>query len=118
MNILATLPKQQPIKWVYDHLICEFNHWDICLTGLVEVDGIKMLATVEPEYDGNCHQEEIDYTLQEIAWDAECDEYLEDYRVAYKHWFHPRKVNYDGRSLEWFSDKWQRRNPIEEKAKS
>lgn len=105
------------LRWVYEHLVCEFDHYDCCIVGLVEVDGVNLLCRVEPEYESLPEDQSATYTLHDIAWDAECDEYLEDYRVAYKHWFHPRQDNYDGRSLKWFGDKWQGRNPIEEKAR-
>lgn len=89
-------------------MICEFEHWDRCLKGLVECDGQKMFCKI---------LNDDEYELRPIAWDAECDEYLADYRKAYPHWFHDEsKRSYDGRDLKWFSDKWQHRNPIEEKA--
>lgn len=99
------------IEWVYEHLVCEFDHWDICLAGLVSDGGVYRLARViDPEAD------DVQYTLHDIHWTDECNEYLEDYRVAYAHWFHTngkRETRYGGWDLGWFSDKWQHRNPIE-----
>ena len=99
--------------WVYDHLICEFEHWDVCVKGLVGRDGERLFAEIVDETD-----DEITYALRPIAWTPECDEYLADYRTSYAHWFHegkPRQL-YDGRDLKWFADKWAGRNPIAEAA--
>jgi len=99
--------------WIYDHLICEFDHWDVCITGLVERDGVKLFTGIVDETD-----DEITYELLPIKWTPECDEYLADYRKAYAHWFHEGKprVMYDGRDLKWFADKWKGRNPIADAA--
>ncbi len=101
-----------PLRRVYENLICEFDHWDICLTGLVERDGERWFCEVCGQYE-----EDIEYKLRPVKWNAECDEYLEDYRVAYKHWFYEngkRPYSYNGWDLSWFEEKWQHRNPIAE----
>lgn len=98
-----------PFEWVYNHLICEFDHWDICLTGLVDRDGEKWVCRVRDPY-----AEPVEYTLTPIEWTEECEEYLEDYRVAYKHWFYKdgKRGTYNGWPLGWFGEKWKHRNPI------
>lgn len=104
-------------EWVYEHLVCEFNHWDICLIGLVEFNGKKYLCKANNDDDSECSRK-CSYTLYEIDWNEECDEYLEDYKVAYKHWFHEngkRPYLYNNWDLSWFSEKWKHRNPIEER---
>lgn len=105
-----------PLRWVYDHLICEFTHWDICLTGLVEHNDERWFC----EVCDNGYEENVEYKLYPVLWNAECDEYLKDYRVAYKHWFHEdgkRPWSYNGWDLSWFRDKWQDRNPIADLAR-
>ena len=100
-----------PLWWVYEHLICEFQHWDICLTGLVDRNGERWFCEVYGD---------AEYMLRPVAWNAECDEYFADYRVAYKHWCREggkRSWSYGGWDLSWFRDKWQGRNPIEERAR-
>lgn len=102
------------LEFVYERMICEFTHWDICLTGLIELDGQKVFCEVKDPY-----AKDVQYDLRRVSWDDECDEYLEDYRVAYTHWFHEggkRPVSYGGWDLGWFSDKWKHRNPIAENA--
>jgi hypothetical protein len=95
--------------WVYAHLICEFEHWDICLTGLVDRNGEKWLCRVRDD-----QAENVEYTLTPIEWTPECEEYLEDYRVAYKHWFweNGQRGTYNNWPLAWFAEKWKHRNPI------
>jgi hypothetical protein len=112
-----TEPTIQSKHWVYDRLICEFDHHDICLKGLVESYGEKMFCRIVDQDSSDAQ-----YTIHRITWTPECDDYMADYRVAYVHWFHvdvdgqrPR-CTYDGWPLAWFSDKWKGRNPIEEAA--
>lgn len=109
----STAPVFVSSQWVYTNLICEFGHWDICLTGLVDRNGEKWFCKVcDPD------EEDVKYTILPVKWTEECDEYLTDYRVAYKHWFHEgaKRCSYDGWPLVWFGDKWKHRNPIEEMA--
>ena len=103
-----------PLEWVYDHLICEFSHWDICLKGLVLRNGERWFCWLGDQY---C--DDVQYTIRKVNWTPECDEYLDDYRAAYVHWFHEGKprCNYDGRPLDWFAEKWKHRNPIEDQAR-
>lgn len=99
--------------WVYEHLVCEFDHWDVCLAGLIERGGERWWCSVAEPY-----ADEVIYQLLPIAWDAECEEYLADYRVAYRHWFHegkPRPAAVPGQSCGWFYEKWENRNPIRER---
>jgi len=102
----------ESIDWIYEHLVCEFDHWDVCITGLVEFGGAKWFCNVIGDTTYNCN--EAKYRLQKVDWTPECEEYLSDYRKAYHHWFHEGKprCQYDGRPLKWFSDKWKKRNPI------
>ena len=107
--------------YVYDRMICEFNHWDVCLKGLIEVDGQKMFCEVVESED----YENLVYHIFPVAWDDVCDEYLKDYKESYHHWFHNRdhmgdmgcsnRETYDGRPLDWFTEKWQKCNPIAER---
>lgn len=97
-------------KWVYEHLVCEFDHWDFCLAGLVKVDEkyfyCKFLGDKTKTYE-----------ILPINWTEECQEYLDDYAVAYKHWFYVdghRTESYNHWDLSWFSEKWGHRSPIEE----
>ena len=103
-----------PKRWVYDHLICEFNHYDVCLKGLVERNGEKWFCWIIGEY----FEDDVQYTIRRVNWTPECEEYLSDYRKTYEHWFHDGKprCQYDGRPLDWFRDKWQGRHPIEEQS--
>lgn len=89
-------------KWVKEHLVCEFTHYDFCLSGLVFDQKYKVCII-----DKSC------YLIFEINWTCECDEYLADYKLAYHHWFKDGKA-YDGRDLSWFKQKWNGRNPIME----
>jgi len=108
------MPETVSLDWVYDHIVCEFDHWDICLVGLVERDDEKLLCRVVNQY-----ADDVKYTLHPIKWDETCQEYLEDYQVAYKHWCYidgVRQSSYTGKSIEWFHDKWGNTDPIEENA--
>lgn len=101
-------------EWTYKHLICEFDHWDICLSGLVEYDNKKWLC--KPI---NSTKKRPDYRLYLIEWDEECQEFLDDYKVVYRHWVYEnrkRKNAYNGDS-SWFLEKWKNYNPIEKKEK-
>lgn len=109
----------QSLDWVYDHLVCEFGHWDICLSGLVEFEGDKYFCkVVNPDAKYEDDDTKVLYAISPIVWNNECTEYLEDYRKAYLHWFHKdgKRCSYDGRPLDWFSEKWKHRNPIAEQA--
>lgn len=106
------------LQFVYKYLVCEFDHYDFCLKGLIKIGTryfvcINIRGRDDPE-------EEIYYNLYPIELDEECNEYLEDYRVAYKHWFHEghERCQYLCWDLSWFSEKWKHRNPIIEKIKS
>lgn len=104
-------------KFVYKYLVCEFDHYDYCLKGLVKV-GNRYFVCITTNMDGN-PEEEIYYNLFQVNLDKECLEYLDDYRVAYKHWFHEGKprCQYLHWDLTWFSEKWKHRNPILEQIK-
>ncbi len=98
------------IGQVYAHLLCEFDHWDICLTGLVLCDGaLCWCETIDVD------AEDVVYTIRPIDWTPECTEYLYDYRKAFPHWFHDVKprdpVPVDG-AMAAFREKWAGRNPI------
>ena len=107
--------KTVPLKWVYDHLVCEFDHYDICLIGLVLDNGEYFLCDLDAATD----DENTKYTLKKLDWNAECEEFLADYRKAYHHWFHEGTCRpvYDGRDLTWFHEKWKEGSPIEKQAK-
>jgi hypothetical protein len=108
------------IDQVYDQLICEFTHWDICLTGLINYNGERCFCEVEGWWGPEDDHKDIKYTIHKIDWTSECEEYLSDYRKAYNHWFYKDKIReeYDGRPLKWFGVKWGGRNPIEEQVES
>ena len=99
-------------SWVYEHLVCEFNHWDVCLTGLVKWEGEMWFCRILPS------KVDSQYSLHKVNWTPECTEYLDDYRKSFAHWFHEGKpqCSYDGRPLKWFEEKWQHHNPIEDSA--
>lgn len=102
-----------PIRFVYKHLVCEFDHWDICITGLIFKDGKYWFCKLL----GDESQDNPEYLLTRCLWTEECEEYLDDYRVAYKHWVYKngkRLESYGGQDLSWFSEKWNGRNPIED----
>lgn len=102
------------IEWVYEHLICEFSHWDICLCGLVERNGEKFLCHVCDEY-----AKKVKYKLQPVEWTEECQEFLDDYRVAYRHWCYVDGKRQDpqyGVRIDWYDEKWGDRDPIGRKA--
>jgi hypothetical protein len=122
-NALADMTHPNSIvvsaKWLRAHLICEFNHWDVCLDGLAEHDGDKWFCKIAKEDAAYDHCLPLEYELHRVAWDEECEEYLADYRVAYKHWFWEngkRPYSYGGWALGWFREKWNGRNPIKERA--
>lgn len=97
------------------HLVCEFDHWDICLKGLIEVKGIRYYCKIAGNYwDNNM----LKYEVTKVILDKECEEYLEDYKIAYKHWFpiNGQRPPYNGWDLSWFDKKWKKRNPIIELA--
>lgn len=105
--------KIMPEDWVYEHLVCEFSHWDVCLTGLIEEDGVYKFVTAIEGYTDTTKPG--NYEVDDIAWNAECDEYLDDYRVVYKHWFHKngqRVYDCPRGDMSWFNDKWDHKNPI------
>ena len=103
------------IQYVYDHLVCEFNHWDICISGLLSINDKYYYCKIINSDDPDEYNYE-DYEIFDINWTEECQEYLDDYRVAYKHWFYEnrKRSSYNGWLLKWFSDKWDKRNPIKE----
>lgn len=100
------------LLWIYQRLICEFDHWDICLSGLINLNDKYVFCKV---CDPNAKN--VQYKLYNIIWNNECEEYLQDYRIAYTHWFYnngKRHCPYDGKDLTWFDNKWKHRNPIED----
>ena len=101
-------------KWVYKHLVCEFSHWDVCLTGLIKYKDTYYFCSII-DID-SCADK---YKIYPINWTKECEEYLADYYKAYQHWFYTkgRRGIYDGRDLTWFNKKWKKRNPIENHTK-
>lgn len=104
------------LEWVYARLYCEFDHWDICLTGLVQLDEnllfCKILSDSPKIYKSN-------YLVSEVNWTPECLEYLDDYRNAFPHWFYTNgeRPRYSGVYPRSFTEKWQNRNPITEQFK-
>ena len=98
-------------EWVYKHLVCEFTHWDFCLTGLVLFEGSYWYCTVEA---GN-----ETYLLQRVNWTDRCAEYLKDYENTYHHWFYygGKRGTYDGRDLKVLTEKWGDCDPISDQFK-
>lgn len=112
------MPATVDSAWVRERIICEFDHYDCCLKGLVEHEGRKLFVRIANRADVECDPDEPSvYTVHEIDWDQECDEYLADYRAAFAHWFwHDGKLpDFDGSDYSWFRQKWQGRNPIEQR---
>lgn len=104
------MSKLRSKAYVYEHLICEFDHWDFCLVGLCKIDEKYFVCKVIDTRN----RKDLKYSLKEVEMTKERMEYLEDYRKAYYHWFYEdgkRGTRYDGRDLKWFNDKWQT-NPI------
>lgn len=99
-------------RFIYDHLVCEFGHWDLCVSGLLLIDGAHHACRLVPE--DNETDDPPRYKIWPVTWTEECEEYLTDYRASYAHWFYidGARPQYDGRDLTWFRTKWERRNPI------
>lgn len=98
----------QDVAWIYERLVCELDHYDICLRGIVDVDGELMFCRVVGEF-----RNQPLYTLHAIDWNDKTREWFEDYKQAYAHWVYDsdrRRPAYDGRSTQWFSDKWRGTN--------
>ncbi len=100
--------EKQTIDWVNDHLVCEFDHWDEVIIGLVRVGDELMWC--EPAHETGS------YNILPIDWDDECQQYLDDYRKAYPHWFPVDGIRpeYTGWDVSSFSVKWPQ-NPIKGK---
>lgn len=106
------------IDFVYKYLVCEFDHWDICLEGLVEIYSFMYFCEIVSTNISN--RKSVQYALYPIYWTDECQEFLEDYGVAYKHLFFQngkKQYQYNGWPLKWFEEKWQHRNPIKDQIK-
>ena len=103
--------KRRLSPWLHNHLICEFDHNDCCLSGLVEYEGEKYYCKIINWEIHNPY-----YYVYPIKWDTKCDEYLDDYKAAYPWWFYNdgKRGEYDGREFMWFRDKWKGRSPIVE----
>lgn len=97
-------------RLVYKYLVCEFDHWDVCLKGLIKKDGQYYFCNL---IGSNTKPK---YRVYKIIWTKDCENYLRDYKKAYLHWFHPRTL-YNGRTIEWFKNKWKGKNPIYEQSK-
>lgn len=105
----------QSYEWTYKHLVCEFDHWDFCINGLILYE--KHYYVCELANPRTCYDEDPKYYIYPIDWNDKCTEYLEDYKIAYAHWFHTngvRETKYEGWDLCWFEEKWKHKNPIAE----
>ncbi len=102
-----------PIAFVYARLVCEFSHWDQCLTGLIRLHGGYWVCRMVGDYHGKR------YRITPVEWAEECEQYLADYRATYHHWFYVngKRPSYDGRPLGSLRDKWGDRNPILEQSR-
>lgn len=100
-------------------LYCEFDHYDYCLKGLMQIDGrfvvCRVAGEIECVVDGNLPF----FTLHLLDWDEKCQEYLGDYRHRFLHWFYDKNRNRmqanKDQSLGPLSEKWKN-NPILDKA--
>ena len=102
-------------EWVYDRLLCELHHYDCCIMGIIVNDGVRQYVEAA-NFDQTAP---LMYHVYDIEWDAECEEYLADYRKAFAHWFYAsgkRACHWDGAKHEWFREKWGDRDPLREKA--
>lgn len=102
----------------YREIFCAFDYWDVPLSGLILRDEKYLFFELINAYNSLADDDPPVYQVSEIDWDEECEEYLQDYVVAYKHWLYKdgkRPYGYEGWSLEWFSEKWKHRKPIKEK---
>lgn len=96
--------------WVYERLICEFDHWDICRIGLIhDGDSFKLVEIIDDKRGKET------YAVYDIEWNNECTDYLADYEVAYKHWFYKngQRQEPNRERMDWFYEKWGDKHPIE-----
>lgn len=100
-------------QWVYDHLICEFDHWDCCKKGLVK-DGDEYFVCILTtgyikDIDGP-----VEYDLYPIDLNDTHHEFLRDYKEAFPWWFTGGKTDFAAdfdEKIRLFKKKWPR-NPI------
>jgi hypothetical protein len=111
--------KIESIDWVYERLICEFDHWDICLQGLIHDEGnFKFVEINIAEKDRAFYlryKKNIAYCVYDINWNNECTAYLADYELAYPQWFYENGIRRQPNKgdILWFYDKWRDNNLIE-----
>ena len=82
---------------VYRNLICEFTHYDVCLTGLIRWGFGKAYVRVVPDHQ----EEDRGYIAIPVVLDRIESRYLEVYRLTYHHWWYTegKRPIYDGRRL-------------------
>ena len=102
---------------IYKYLVCEFNHWDFCLSGLVKLDESYFLCEYAMDIECLLRRSYVCYTLKPIEMTEEMLEYLADYKTKSPFWFHEdgkRYIEERGSDLPCgrkFSEKWPE-NPI------
>jgi len=107
------------IDYVYSRLVCEFNHYDICIDGIIEVDGVKKFCKL---YDDHLETDRIaEYEIYDVDWTSECLEYLDDYMKTFNHWCYKNCKRQRGldeytKNIKWFNEKWDK-NPIRKQIK-
>ena len=99
------------IDWVKDRIVCHFEYWDIPLNGLIKENNTILY------FENTGYHYSSDYKIYNIDWNEKCDEFFEDFKVAFKHCFYEqgkRATYYNKWPLGWFYDKWDNKNPIKD----
>ena len=102
------------------YLVCEFSHWDCCLTGLIKLDDQYFICKYAHDIESLIGTTDACYTLHHIKMEGQFAEYFEDYRKTFGHWFHangkrvPHNLQGYHENQKWFSEKWFGKNPIDD----
>ena len=107
-------------KYFYKNLVCAFNYYDLVLEGLVSINNVLYLGSIIGD-PFECLERPLCYSIEKIQVNDEIVEYINDYKKAYPQWFYKngqRIGKYDPSiPIKWFSDKWNKRNPVRESIK-
>ena len=92
---------------VYEHLVCEFGHYDCCLTGLMEIEGRYFICKIDEdvyvkaEGESGGHGLSALYKMYLIQPQGRFEEYLYDYSQAYPHWFKDHRKGPCPNNIKW-----------------